>query len=268
MRRLLFALLASLPAVALAQTPPATPAPTGGNIAVEAVEVVRQKPDTVKLYMKVEARNSEASAASDEATDEAKKMTDGLAKLKLTGVTVAALPQRTVRTEVLNRNVPGGQGQGQVEYRVVKPITVTVTESDPDKFAAAAEKVQMEAFKLGLMPDLTNDNTSYNPSTGQQEKNSPFRAVYSRKGGWDELTGPALEKATKKARAKAEALAAGSGVQLGAVSSLTEVLGYNPNQYGYNPYGGVVSTAADPEDSLVDGELVRQIRVRVVFATK
>lgn len=263
MRRLLFALLASLPTAALAQSPASVAPPTAGNIAVEAVEVVRQKPDTVKLYMKVEARNAEAATASDEATDEAKKMTDGLAKLKLTGVVVAALPQRTVRTEVLNRNVPGGQGQ--VEYRVVKPITVTVTESDYDKFTAAVEKVQMEAFKLGLMPDLANDNYTYNPG-GQQEKNSPFRAVYSRKGGWDELTGPALEKATKKARAKAEALAAGSGVQLGAVSSLNEVVGYT-NPGGYNPYG-TVATAGDPEDTLTDGELVRQIRVRVVFATK
>jgi uncharacterized protein YggE len=265
MRRLLFALLASLPTAALAQTPASVPAPTSGNIAVEAVEVIRQKPDTVKLYMKVEARNAEAAVASDEATDEAKKMTDGLAKLKLTGVAVAALPQRTVRSEVLNRNVPGG-GQGQVEYRVVKPITVTVTDADHDKFTAAVEKVQMEAFKLGLMPDLASDNLSYNSSTGQQERNSPFRAVYSRKGGWDELTGPALERATKKARAKAEALAAGSGVTLGAVSSLNEVMGYT-NPGGYNPYGAI-ATAGDPEDALADGELVRQIRVRVVFATK
>lgn len=263
MRRFVAVLLsAALPALALAQTPP--PALPPGSIAVEAMEVVRQKPDTVKLYMKVEARNAEAMVASDEAADEAKKMVDGLARLKLAGVTVAAQPQRTIRTEVLNRNVPGG-GQGQVEFRVVKPITVTLTEADYDKFTTAVEKVQMEAFKLGLMPDLTNENYTYTQS-GQQEKNSPFRAVYSRKGGWEELTGPALEKATKKARAKAEALASGSGVQLGALASLNEVVGYT-SQPGYNPYG-VVSSAADPEDELSDGELVRKVRVRVVFATK
>ncbi len=259
MRRLALAVLLSASAAAVAQTPP--PAVPAGNISVEAVEVVRQKPDTVKLYMKVEARNAEAVTATDEATDEGKKMLDGLNKLKLTGVTVTALPQRTVRTETVVR----GGVPGTVEYRVVKPITVSVTDADADKFNAAVERVQLEAFKLGLMPDLANDSYNYN-SSGQQEKNSPFRAVYSRKGGWDELTGPALEKATKKARAKAAALAAGSGVTLGHAMSVSEVLTYGSSP-SYNPYGAV-NTAADPEDSLADGELVRTVRVRVVYSTK
>lgn len=260
MRRFAIALLLTLPLLAPAQTPVAAGPP--GNISVEAVEVVRQKPDTVKLFMKVEARNAESAAATDEASDEAKRMLDGLGKLKLTGVTVAALPHRTVRTETVGR----GGVPGSVEYRVVKPITVTVSEADYDKFTAAVEKVQAEAFKLGLVPDLTNDTTTYNSMSGQQEKNSPFRAVYSRKGGWDELTGPALEKATKKARAKAEALAAGAGLTLGGVSSLSEVP--TPTAYQYAGRYDGVAAAADPEDQLSDGDLVRQVRVRVVFATK
>ncbi len=263
MRRLAAVVLLSVSAAAFAQTPTPAPATVSGNISVEAVEVVRQKPDTVKLYMKVESRNAEAVTATDEATDEAKKVLDGLGKLKLTGVTVTPHPQRTVRTETIVRGGPGGQGT--VEFRVIKPITVSVTEADYDKFTAAVEKVQLEAFKLGLVPDLAADNFSYN-SSGQQEKNSPFRTVYSRKGGWDDLTGPALEKATKKARAKAAALAAGAGVTLGQVLSVNEVITYG-SAPSYNPYGAV-NTAADPEDSLADGELVRQIRVRVVYATK
>lgn len=262
MRRLAAVVLLSVSAVAFAQTPPPVPAATTGNISVEAAEVVRQKPDTVKLYMKVEARNAEAVTATDEATDEGKKMLDGLGKLKLTGVTVTAHPQRTVRTETVVRGGPGVQGT--VEFRVIKPITVSVTDADYDKFTAVVEKVQLEAFKLGLVPDLAADNFSYN-SSGQQEKNSPFRAVYSRKGGWDDLTGPALEKATKKARAKAESLATGSGVALGHVQSVNEVLTYGSSP-SYSPYGA--ATAGDPEDTLADGELVRQVRVRVVYATK
>lgn len=254
-------LLAALPAVAVAQTPP--PAATPGQITAEVVEVVRAKPDTVKLYMKVETRNAEMVTATDEAGDEAKRMTDGLNKLKMAGVTVSGLPQRTVRTETQFRGGPGGQGV--VEYRVVKPITVTVTEGDYDKFTAAVEKVQVEAFKLGLLPDLANDNYSYN-SSGQQEKNSPFRAVYSRKGGWEDLTKPALERATKRARAKAEGLAGGAGVNLGPLVSLTEVPG--PTSYQSYNSSGLVTSAADPEDTLADGELQRQVRVRVVYATK
>lgn len=260
MRLTVLALLAAAP-LALAQTPPA---PTPGNISVDAVEVVRQKPDMVKLYMKVEARNEDAKVAADEAADEAKKMADGLGKLKVDGMTVATLQQRTIRSEVLGRGgVPGGGVQGVVDYRVIKPLVVSVTASDADKFTAAVEKVQVEAFKLGLVSDLANDNYSYTP--GGQEKNSPFRAVYGRKAGWEELTPAALEKATKKARAKAEALAAGSGVKLGDVVSVTETSGYSGSS-GYNPYG-TVATPAEPEDELVDGELVRKIRVRVVFAT-
>jgi uncharacterized protein YggE len=258
MRRLAAAVLLTVSAAAFAQTPP--PPVPAGNISVEAVEVIRQKPDTARVVMKVEVRNAEANVATDEAADEAKKMADGLNKLKLTGVSVAALPQRTVRTEtVIRGGVPGA-----VEYRVAKPIAVTVSEADFDKFTATLEKLQVEAFKLGLQPDLTGDSFSYNPG-GQQEKNSPFRVTYSRKGGWEELTKPALEKATKRARAKAEALAAGAGVTLGGVLSLSELSG----SVSYSGrYDGAPAVAADPEDTLADGELVRQVRVRVVYATK
>jgi uncharacterized protein YggE len=265
MRRLVFALLASLPAAAVAQTPVVVATPPN-NITVEAQEVVRQKPDAVKLYMKVEVRNAEASQAADEAADEAKKMADGLNKLKLTGVTVNTPQQRVVRTEVIPNRGGGGNVPGVVEYRVIRPVQVVVAESDPDKFTAAVEKVQVEAFKLGLVPDLASDNLTYNP--GGQEKNSPIRAVYSRKGGWEELTGPALERATKKARTKAEALAAGAGVKLGDVLSVSEVPTY-PNSPGYNPYGGSgLAASGEPEDEYADGELSRKVRVRVVFATK
>lgn len=258
-------LLATLPGFAVAQTPLVV-ANAPNNITVEAQEVVRQKPDSVKLFMKVEVRNSEASVAADEAGDEAKRMADGLAKLKLTGVTVNTPPQRVVRSEVIQNR--GGNVPGVVEYRVIRPVQVVVTEPDPDKFTAAVEKVQLEAFKLGLISDLASDNLTYNSSTGQQERNSPIRAVYSRKGGWEDLTGPALEKATKKARAKAEVLAAGAGVKLGEVLSLSEVATY-PNNPGYNPYGGSgIAATGEPEDEFVDGELARKVRVRVVFAIK
>lgn len=261
MRHLAVAVLLTVSAVTFAQTP--VPVNLTSNIAVEAVEVVRQKPDTVKLYMKVEAKNAEAATAADDAAADAKKMVERLDKLKMTGMTVTAHPQRTIRIETVARNQPGVEPQ--VEYRVVKPITVSVTEADYEKFTATVEKVQLEAFKLGLMPDLTNDNYTYNPS-GQQEKNSPFRAAYSRKSGWEDLTRPALEKATKKARAKAESLATGSGVTLGNVLSLSEVTSYGSSQ-PYSPYGPI-ATAGDPEDELSDGELVRKIRVRVVYAIK
>jgi uncharacterized protein YggE len=264
MRRLAAAALLSVSAVAFAQQPVLVPAPTTGNIAVEAVEVVRQKPDTVKLYMKVEAKNAEAVTAADDAAAEAKKMVEKLNKLKMEGVSVTAHPQRTIRSETVVRNQPGVEPQ--VEYRVVKPISVSVTEADYEKFTATVEKVQLEAFKLGLMPDLTTENYTYTPS-GQQEKNSPFRAVYTRKSGWEELTGPALEKATKKARAKAESLATGSGVALGAVLSVNEVMTYGSSP-SYGPSYGAIATAGDPEDELSDGELVRKIRVRVVYAIK
>jgi len=263
MRRFAAVLLsATLSAFAAAQTPVVAVPP--GNIAVEAQEVVRQKPDTVKLYMKVEVKNSEAAQASDEASDEVKKMADGLTKLKLAGVTVSTPQQRVVRSEVMPNR--GGAAPGMVEYRVIRPVQVVVSDADPVKFATTVEKVQLEAFKLGLISDMASDNYTYNSSTGQQEKNSPIRAVYSRKGGWEELTGPALEKATKKARAKAEALAAGAGVKLGDVLSVSEVPTY-PNSPGYN-YGSGVAATGEPEDEFVDGELARKVRVRVVYATK
>lgn len=267
MRRLAAALLwAALPVFAAAQTPVVAPAP--GNISVDAVEVVRTKPDTVKIFLKVEAKNAEALAAADESADELKRATGDLGKLKVDGMTMTASPPRTVRVETdVRNNLPGGGGQRmQVDFRTTRPIVLTVYNTDPEKLAATVEKVQLEVSKLGIANDVNTSNYVYTPSG--QERQSPFRAHYTRKAGWDELTGPALEKATKKARAKAEALAAGAGVKLGEVLSIQETTSMSNYPQQYNPGGVPTGITTEPEDEFADGELVRKIRVRVVFATK
>jgi uncharacterized protein YggE len=99
--------------------------------------------------------------------------------------------------------------------------------------------------------------------------------VYSRAdAGWEEETAAALAKATKKATRRAEAMAAGAGLKLGELLSLG-----SPEEAPPPPPAGTTYTfpseASEPsqptpretEDAYVNGELVRRVRVRVVYAT-
>jgi uncharacterized protein YggE len=122
----------------------------------------------------------------------------------------------------------------------------------------AVEKVQREAIKEGLTGAMPEGMLSTRYTTDM------VRVAYLKQDGMDDLLTAALTKATKKATTRAEAIAAGLGVKLGAVVSAEE--GGNELRYGsaryYSPGG------TDGDDELVDGELVKTVRVRVVYAVK
>jgi uncharacterized protein YggE len=257
-----------LPAVVLLFAPVAlaqSPLPEKGTVTAEATEVVRGKPDLAKLYFHVLVKNADATTATDEAAEQAKQFTAALDKLGLSGVKVSALPQRVTRVETQNRNVPNAVFNP--EYHAARTVLVSVTAKDPDKLFAAVEKVQAEAARQGVAGE-SSGNASYNGFT--YERNAPVRVVFARDGGWEADTAKALAAATKKAVARAAAMAEGAGLKAGEVVSIGEppaaVIG---TQTIYN-YAGVSGAAvagmvADPQDEFVDGELVRKVRVRVVM---
>jgi uncharacterized protein YggE len=257
-------LLGLLASTALAQPP----APPKGSVTADAAEVIRAKPDQAKLVFAVTARNADAATATDENDTQTKQFTDGLEKLKVGGVKVANEPLRVDRIETQNN----GGGVGVAEYNAVRTVVVTVAEGDPAKLAAAVEKLQKESAKLGVGGETGGAN--YNGNS--YERVGRVKVVYSRGDeAWEEQTAAALAKATKKATKRAEAMAAGAGLKLGELLSLgapddgpprppAAATDTFPVDVGEKPQP---TTSHDTVDAYVDGELVRKVRVRVVYAT-
>lgn len=253
-------LLAALPVAAIAQSP--TP-PAHGTVTAEATEVVRAKPDRARLSYTVTFRNGEATAATDENEAMTKEFVESIDKLKLKGVKAVggALRVDKVETQALN----GINQQFIPQYNAARQVVVTVADADPAALLATVDKVQQAAAKLGISGEP--GNSSYNGRA--YERVAAGKVTYSREDGWDELSTAALTKATKRATQRAEAMAAGAGLKLGEVVSIGEPDGpQSVTTYNYAGSGtSGVSQAADALEVYVDGELVRKIRVRVVYAT-
>lgn len=251
-------LFAALPVAAVAQTPP-----PHGTVTAEAVEVLRAKPDRAKLSYTVTFRSGEATAATDENEAMTKEFTDAVDKLKLKGVkaTGGAMRVDKVETQALN----GVNQQFIPQFNAARVVVVTVADSDPTALLAAVDKVQQAAAKLGISGEP--GNSSYNGRA--YERVAAVKVTYSREDGWDDLSTAALAKATKRATQRAEAMAAGAGLKLGEAVSIGEPDGpQSLTTYNYAGSGtSGVSQAADAQEVYVDGELIRKIRVRVVYAT-
>jgi len=256
----------------LAALPPAfaqTPKPT---VTAEATEVIRAKPDTARIAFTVASRNADSDTATGDNDTLTQQFTDAINKLKLTGVKASTDPMRIDKVELAG-NRGGGIGVG--EFNAVRNVVVTATEADPTKLATLVEKVQKEAAKQGIGGELSP--ASYNGM--QYERNGGVKVAYSRaEAAWDEATTAAIGKATKRAMQKAEALATGAGLKLGDLVSVGEVAdvpkGAIPvisTTVGATPFlGGTVNpgVTTDTLDAFVDGELVRKVKVKVVYGTK
>ncbi len=259
-----FALFALVAIAALAPAQVVGPADRG-TITAEATESVRLKPDLAKLYLKVETKNPDATAAYDESIEQVKQFTDAIEKMKLKGIKTLAQAQRTQRVEIDNRNVaPGNVGpRTTIEYRVTRSISLTVTDANFDSLSASIEKIQLEASKAGVSGEYAI--STYNYTVYGNERSNPIRVVFAKKDGWDDLLTPAIEKATARAKSKAEAMARGAGLKPGDVFSITEITNpsyvqsYNPNINNQSPTEG--------EDEFADGEILRKVRVRVSISS-
>ena len=267
MRRLAAVVLLSASAVAFAQTPTAKP-----TVTAEATETIRAKPDAARIVYSVAARNADSDTASTDNETLTTQFVDAVNKLKLTGVKVTPDPLRVDRVE-LGNNRGGGFLAG--EFNAVRAVVVTAADADPAKLLTLVEKVQKEAARQGVGGEL--GPSSYNGA--QYERAGGVKVAYTRaEDGWEEATANAVLKATKKAKARAEVLAAGAGLTLGELVSVGEVSAESPKATPLvtttstsAPYlGGQVNpgVTADTLDAFVDGELVRKVKVRVVYSTK
>lgn len=265
MHRLAALALLLAPVVAPAQTSPAP-----GTVTADATETVRMKPDQARVVLTARVRSPDAATAADEAAEQTKKFAEAVDKLKLKGVKVSTAPLQTAKGAEDNSGGvrvigPGGVG-GAVppkEVQATREVVVTVTDADFAALSEAVEKVQREAFAAGLSG--AKANTGYSPFGATDGER--IRVTYHRKDGADDATTAALGKATKRATVRAEAIASGLGMKLGAVVSAGEVEAVEPASPASSRisiYGGDSTEAT--KDDLVDGELVRTVRVRVVYS--
>ncbi len=255
----------ALPVFAQTTPPPVIP----GTVTAEATEVVRVKPDQAKVYVTAASRNPDATTASDEVSELAKKFTDGVTRLKVKGLKATPDPVKVAKLTddrmALRGGFPGGPGAPPAETQASQQVVITITDADPKALVEAVEKVQREAIKEGLTGAAAEGNLSTRYTSDM------VKVAYLKQDGLDDLLAAALGKATKKATARAEAIATGLGLKLGAVVSAEEL------PAGTDVASALVSSplmrtttaaAVSPSAELVEGELVRTVRVRVVYAVK
>ncbi len=255
-----FALLSSL--TSFAQTPEAKTAVTA-----EGTEVVRYKPEGARLTLVASVKNPDSTAAADESHEIAKKFADAAKKLKVENLKVQVLPLKIGRAGNESSNIvvaaPGGGAAPAPpkDFVATRMIVVTVTNGDFAALSDAIDKVQREALRLEVEGE--KKNTGYNPfGTGD---NNVIKVNYF--GGTttaeDDLHNKALTVATKKAVARAEKIAEGLGLKLGAVQSASEVPveAAKAEAAAFSIYGAEL-----PKEQLVDGELTHTVKVKVVFA--
>ena len=267
LRRLLFLSAFLLASPAFAQTREV-------GLTAEATETIRLQPDTAKIYFVIETKDPDANTATDNNVKLKKDLTDALDKLAIKGLTTKVTQKTVSKESSRNLNgIIGGGGGGQpipvVEnVSVSTPLILTLSNADSAKLVETVEKILQSAVTLGISGANSSDpRLGYNPFN--QTTSGKARVVYSTKAGWDESTDAALAKATARAKAKAAALAKGAAVTLGDLITVQEqpeaAAPVENNPYYYlSPFSS--RTAEEP--GLVDGELVKTIRVRVTYAVK
>ena len=198
------------------------------SVTAEGTETVRLKPDRAKVSLFVSVRDKSGERADEKAADLAKDLADDVTRLRLKGVTAEVDPA-AVAKEPDKGYLTGPPGGVVVvgDPPVVRRVVVTIADADPKGLAEAVNKVQREGARYG-------------------PTDAP-KVVYSRADDADDGTAAALGKATKKATARAEAIAAGLGMKLGTVVAADEVPPSTPDVYD-------------------DGEVLRTVRVRVIYA--
>lgn len=255
MRRLFFALLLLSPMIANAQTPPGG-GPSQNTVTAEGSETVRLTPNLARIHLVAHSQNEDSDVAGEEVAEKAKKFVDAVGKLQLKTVKASLVPLKAGKSGGGEDFSPRRPVEAPKTFTVTRGVVVTVTDADFASLSAAVEKVQRLALKNDLGGEEPQDDyRSYRPGDG-----GIIGVRYSRTEGEQELLTAALAKATKKAASRAEAIASGLGMKLGAVVSATELPSESRSGSGRYSLGG------DAEDELVDGELVRTVRVKVVYA--
>lgn len=241
--------------------------PAPSTISAEAIEYVRAKPDYAKIYVKVETRNQDAKTSATEHEEAVKKATEVFNKLNLKNMKLVTLNPQSARTESDVRPVfaPGEPRVPRTltQYLNSRTLLITISDANPDQLELAVQKVQQEALQHGLGGDMSLRSTA-SLSTGIERGSAP-QVTFGKRDGWDDLTAPAVAKATKRAMRKAELLAQSAGLKPGDVIAVSDDAITVPA-----PSSRLVrlddQSEADEQTTYVDGELVRKVRVRVVIS--
>jgi uncharacterized protein YggE len=165
------------------------------TISVNGSGVASAAPDVAYITLGVETINPDPAIVVDEST---KKMETVLAALKDLGIAEADMQTVTYNLWIEQVHDREGMPTGETRYHLVHQMRIKVTD------LAKTGQVLQAALKAGANTVAGVEFTIADPTPLQQQ---------------------AREKAMASARAKAEQLAAGFGVKLGAVRSINEFSG-------------------------------------------
>jgi uncharacterized protein len=216
-----------VPGSALAQTGTAP-----GTITVVGEGIVKVKPDVAQATVGVELSRPTVAEASAEVSD---TMDDVMAALREQGI--AEKDMQTTGFSVWSDQAYNPDGtRGEMAYRVSNQVNVTIRDLDS---VGAVLDAAMEA----------GANSIYGVTFSLEDKKS--------------AQSDARAEAVADATDKAEELAELTGLMLGNVVSVSEVIG------GGGYYGGVYETAAGMGGGgpIAPGELEVSVQLQVVYAT-
>jgi uncharacterized protein YggE len=234
----------------------AVSAQTPSTVTTEAVATVRVKPDHAKIYLNLDAKAGEANGSVENSLAARKELIAAIDKLGLKNAKAIIQPQRISKDREVSELFPNAPVKQIIEtYETNQQVIYTVTDHDPAKLTDAIEKIAKAAANLGVSGDsgrYIDDNIRMRRmilgGTGG------LRIVYESKTGWDDAMLAGMTQATEKAVRQANALARGAGLKVIDVLKIEDITEGEPM---------TGQRRDNSEEDMVDGELVRKVRVRV-----
>jgi len=228
-----------VPSVAQAQTGPATGSTLPRTITVVGEGTVKIKPDVAQANIGVEVMQPTVKEASREAKD---MMDAVLVALKQQGIDEKDIQTSGFSIWADRPYSPEGMPSEKVTYRVSNNVAVTIRDLD----------------KVGAVLDAAIEAGA----------NNIYGVTFSL-GDPSQLESDAREKAVADGKAKAQELAELSGVQVGDVISVSEVVGGRGGFYSSNfREASAVSGLGGGGGPIAPGELSLNLQLEIVYSVQ
>ena len=221
---------------ALAQSSPATPATNGdlpATITVTGVGTVSVTPDIVHITAGVSVTKATLSVAQDQATTVAQALLDVATENDIADADVQTNAYSVTVIEDYDDN---GNPTGKRSFQVVNILTLTIRDLD----AAGSILDQLVAAGANIVYGISFDVSDPGPAVAQ-----------------------ARTDAVTDARSRADAYAAGLGVEIAGVQAVTEQSA--PQPLARSGYGADSETAAAQAVPVAAGSTDLTVTVEVVF---
>jgi uncharacterized protein YggE len=225
--------------------------------------------DGARISFGVRTTGPTFALARDENVKLAKGLLESINGLKIEGVQVKASTPDVTAMETGQINgvmiaVPAGPGAAapkkEYTHTYSQGYTLTMKDNNPEQLQKQAQKILETVLENGsnMVPGANTTSRIYYGPYGRGDNSARIDFFKEDEGEARRL---ALAKAVSSAKANAQALAQGLGVEIKEIVTVTdEVYGPSNNQVIFNPYGD--STASD---SKVEFDLTVKVKLTCKF---